>query len=85
MGGRAATNIPKIPPPTSNHRKSVIFMDHQKKEPPNSTVPKVRKPVGLFRSCTLCVQGSAQKFQKCGNNTCRCSDKGVALAGGGGG
>ena len=41
MGGMAATNIPKIPSPASNHRKCVIFMDHQKMEPPNFTVPKV--------------------------------------------
>ena len=34
MGGRAAINIP------SNHRENVIFMDHQKMKPPNSTVPK---------------------------------------------
>ena len=40
MGGRAATNIPKIPSPASNHRKRVIFTNHQKMEPPNPTVPK---------------------------------------------
>ena len=27
MGGRAATRIPKIPSPASNHQKNVIFMD----------------------------------------------------------
>jgi hypothetical protein len=41
LGGRTATNIPHIPSPTSNHRKNLIFMDHQKKEPPNPMVPKV--------------------------------------------
>ena len=40
VGGRTATDIPKTPSPASNHRKNFIFMDHQKKGPPNSTVPK---------------------------------------------
>ena len=40
VGGRAATNIPKIPSQASNHRKNVI-RDHQKMESPSSTVPKV--------------------------------------------
>ena len=44
LDGRTATNIPKIPSPASNHRKNWIFMDHQKKEPPNSTVPKFAEP-----------------------------------------
>ena len=37
--GRTASNIPEIPTPTSNHREILIFMDHQKKEPPSS-IPK---------------------------------------------
>ena len=41
VDGRAATNIPKRPPPAPKHGKYVIFMDHQKKEPSNSTAPKV--------------------------------------------
>ena len=36
MGGRAAANIPKMLSAASNHRKNMIFMDHQKMEPPNS-------------------------------------------------
>ena len=54
-------SIPKIPSPASNHRKNWIFLDNQKMEPPNSMLPKVGKQVSLFRSCTLCIQGSAQK------------------------
>ena len=30
-GGRTLSSIPKIPSPAPNHRKKVIFMDHQKK------------------------------------------------------
>ena len=41
VGGRAATDIPKIPSPAPNNRKNLIFRDHQKMEPPNSTVPEV--------------------------------------------
>ena len=40
MGGKTGTNIPLIPSPASNRRKTVIFVDHQNVEPLNSTVPK---------------------------------------------
>ena len=39
-GGRTAVGIPRIPSPSPNHRKNFIFMGQQKKEPPNSMVPK---------------------------------------------
>ena len=41
VGGWTKTSIPKIPFPAPNRNKNLIFMDHQKKEPPNSMVPKV--------------------------------------------
>ena len=41
MGVWVATNVPKIRSPSSSHQKNVLFMDHQKMELPNSTVPKV--------------------------------------------
>ena len=41
VGGRIATNVPKIPSPASNQGRNLIFMDHQKKEVPNSMAPKV--------------------------------------------
>ena len=37
VGGRTVISIPKIPSPAPND----IFMDHQKMEPSNPTVPKV--------------------------------------------
>ena len=40
VDARTATNIPEIPSPPSSHGKNLVVMDHQKKEPPNSTVPK---------------------------------------------
>ena len=44
------------------HRKNLIFMDHQKRELPYSMAPKVMEiEVSRLRSCTLCVQGPAQK------------------------
>ena len=66
LGGRTAIHIPKISSPASNHKKTVLMvsMDKHKKGLPNSMVPKLqnlRKQVSLFRSCTLCVQGSAQR------------------------
>ena len=73
MGGRAASNIPKIPPPASNHRKHVTLMDHQDHQKWNCQIPwfqKLWKQVNLFRSCTLCVQGSAQK-QDVAEPSCR--------------
>ena len=77
-----------IPSPAPNHRRNLIFIDHQKKDRQILGFQKLRKQVSLFRSCTLCVQGSAQKqdvSKSCGNNTYCCSEKGVALARGGGG
>ena len=65
MDGMAATNIPKKPYPAPNHSKNLIFMDHQKKEPPNSTVPKVAEttpPVALTR--TLLSQGGGGGTKK---------------------
>ena len=46
---------------TTSLRGDFIFMDHHKKESPSSRFQNVRKQVSPFRSCTLCVQGSAQK------------------------
>ena len=40
-GGRTVISIPKIPSPASNNRKTLILKGQQKKELPNSTVPKV--------------------------------------------
>ena len=68
MGGRAATNIPQKPSPTSNHQKNVTFMDHQKMEPPNSTVPKVAETtptVALTRA--LLSQGGGGGVGLCSN------------------
>ena len=51
---------PKYHAEALNHQ--LIFIDQQKMESPNSMVPKgAETEVSLFRSCTLCVQGSAQK------------------------
>ena len=40
-GGRTAICILKIPSPAPNHKKNLSFIDHKKKEPPNSIDPKV--------------------------------------------
>ena len=49
--------IPRYP----NHRKNLVFTDHQKKTRQIPQFQESQKQVSLFRSCTLCVQGSAQK------------------------
>ena len=41
--GRTASSIPQTPSPAPNRRENVVFMDHQKMEPPNSTVQQLRK------------------------------------------
>ena len=63
--------IPLKPFPASNHRKNGI-MDHQKMEPPNSTVPKVaetKKPIKVLHAMRTGVSteagaGRVQKLQK---------------------
>ena len=75
VGDKTATNIPKIPSPVSNHRKNLIFMD-QKKELPNSMVPKVGETTPTFAltrallsqrgmgSCPFCSHRSAHLLPK---------------------
>ena len=36
--GSTVIGIPEMPFQPPNHRKNLIFMHHQKKEPPNSTI-----------------------------------------------
>jgi hypothetical protein len=52
---------PKYHLPAPDQIENLIFTDRQKKEPPIATVPNLQKQISLFRSCALCVQGSAQK------------------------
>ena len=40
LGGRAKISIPELPSPAPNRRKHLMFQGHQKKEPPNSMIPK---------------------------------------------
>ena len=87
MGGRAAINIP------SNQRENVIFMDHQKMEPPNSTVPKdaaTKWPIQVLHAAHS-TRGRrrggtwlGQCSKSCGNNTC-CLTRALLSQGGGGG
>ena len=48
MNYRTATNIPKMPSPALNHSTDLIFMGHQKKDPPDSLVPKVAETTVLL-------------------------------------
>ena len=59
--GRTVIRIPEIPSPAPTQEKLDL---HRKLAKRNRQIPgfqKLRKQVSLFRSCTLCVQGSAQK------------------------
>ena len=40
-GGRAAIGNPKVPDPAPDHQTHLVFTDKHKKQPPNSTVPKL--------------------------------------------
>ena len=50
----------KYHPPASNPRKNLIFMDHHKKEPPSSPVPKVaetKQPLQVLHVVHTAVGG----------------------------
>ena len=56
--GDPVVSIPKVRSPAPNHREKLIFADHQ-----NGHIGRqLWKQVSRFRSCTLCVQGSAQTW-----------------------
>ena len=87
--GRTAISIREIPSPAPNRRENLIFRDHHKKEPPNSTISKVveTEPTTevLLAVCRWGWRNSGSVSQGCGNNTSFCSDNGVILARWGGG
>jgi hypothetical protein len=61
---RTAISIPEIPSPTPHYKKTLISQATRGRSRQIPWFQNLWKQVSLFRSCTLCVQGLAQRQEQ---------------------
>lgn len=68
--GMTVIGIPKMPSPVPTHRKSLISMDNQAMELPNSMVPEVAKAIFCCFDKDVALGKEGGKGNVCLQRTC---------------